>query len=142
MDSNVVRTARDPLHPGREHLHSGQARTLLQQGSYALPGHSYELRRYAPDILAALARPHFELRAVHRGLPTGALLRSSLLAPLEMVRSLPEVATPTPPPSPAPPTIRLQNNAIEPARPSGEPIRTTSIRRSPLDRVRALFGLD
>ncbi len=53
-----------------------------REGSYAIPGPMYDLRRYSPAVLADRASPHFELRAVHRGLPTGAWLSSPLIASL------------------------------------------------------------
>jgi SAM-dependent methyltransferase len=55
-----------------------------REGSYAVRGPIYDLRRYSTGALANLASPHFALRAVHRGLPTGAWLRSPLLASLAL----------------------------------------------------------
>ena len=72
------------------------------------------------------------LKATEAGAP------EQLLAHLEKLRMLPaimpaDVASPTPPA--APPTIRLQDNAIELAR-------TAPPRRNMFDRIRTLFGLD
>jgi Protein of unknown function (DUF1570) len=85
--------------------------------------------------------------------PIDAGSPAMLLAHIDRVRALPEVATPTVPT--AEPTIRLQDNAIELTRASveprpprelarkpTEPARDTSGRRSFFDRFFGMFGLD
>jgi hypothetical protein len=87
-----------------------------------------------------------DLRVHPQAAPLSERLKASdaaaperLLAHLDKVRNRPAVgpavATPSPPPAPASPTIRLQDNAIEPA-----PARPSPPRRSFLDRFRAFFG--
>jgi hypothetical protein len=111
------------------------------------------LLNHSNSTKAALLGYLADLHANPKTSPLSEKLRATaadspamLLAHLDRVRTLPEVAAPTVPP--AEPTIRLQNNAIELARiggeprPSPEPARALAGRRSVLDRFRALFGFD
>jgi hypothetical protein len=99
---------------------------------------------YLADLHANPATPPLseKLKANDSGAP------AMLLAHLDRLRTLPLVAAP--PASPTGPTIRLQNNAIEPAPASREPHLTTVAepprasphRRSLFDGLRSLLGLD
>jgi SAM-dependent methyltransferase len=48
---------------------------LARTGGYEMRGEAYTLHRWTPARLAALALPHFDLHAVHRGLPQDWLAR-------------------------------------------------------------------